>query len=108
MWEGKNVKFRKMSLDGMDDISVWFADWCARACVAEQGREISIFSQLEPSWCVISPNSTIVQTTRPLNGQRRSINPTSWFDSHQEGWEQRVTKEKGYAQCDLYPGYTSE
>ena len=34
---------------------------------------------------VISPNSTIVQTTRPLNGQRRSINPTSWCDSHQEG-----------------------
>ena len=33
---------------------------------------------------VISPNSTIVQTTRPLNGQRRSINPTSWCGSHQE------------------------
>ena len=45
-WEGENVKFRKMSLDGMDGISVGFADWCARACVAGQGREISILSQL--------------------------------------------------------------
>ena len=25
MWEGRNVEFRKMSLDGMDGISVWFA-----------------------------------------------------------------------------------
>jgi hypothetical protein len=30
-----------------------------------------------PSWCVISPNSITMQTTRPLNGQRLSINPTS-------------------------------
>ena len=29
-------------------------------------------------------------------------------DSHQEGWEQRVIKEKGYVQYDLYPGRTSE
>ena len=46
VWEGKNVEFRKMRLDEMDGISVWIAEWCARACVAEQGREISILSQL--------------------------------------------------------------
>jgi len=35
-----------MSMDGMDGISVWFADWCAYACVAGQRREISILSRL--------------------------------------------------------------
>ena len=42
----KSGKFWKMSLDGMDGISVWIAEWCARTCVVEQGREISILSQL--------------------------------------------------------------
>ena len=26
MWEGRNVEFWKTSLDGMDGISVWFAE----------------------------------------------------------------------------------
>ena len=43
-WE--NVEFSKYELDGMDGISVWIAERCARAYVAEQGREISILSQL--------------------------------------------------------------
>ena len=78
VWEGKNMEFQKMRLDEMDGISVWIAEWCARTCVVEQGMEISILSQLRTELvCVILPNSTIVQTTRPLYGQRLSINPTS-------------------------------
>ena len=46
VWEGKMLNFRKMSLDGMDGTSVGIAKWCARTCVVEQGREISILSQL--------------------------------------------------------------
>ena len=39
------------AFNGMDGISVWFVDWCAHACVAEQGREISILSQLRTGRC---------------------------------------------------------
>ena len=44
--KGKMWNFWKISLDGMDGISVWIAERCARTCVVEQGREISILSQL--------------------------------------------------------------
>ena len=42
----ENVEFSKDELDGMDGTSVLIAKWCARTCVVEQGREISILSQL--------------------------------------------------------------